>query len=67
MKNHTEKKEAVWATFKAYRNNLIDKYELKAYLEDIQHQLYKVEFENMFSPLHQPQCSNVNDNRIGAF
>ena len=41
MKNHTEKKEAVIATFKAYRTNRIDKYELKAYLEDIEYQLYQ--------------------------
>lgn len=46
MKNHTEKKEAVIATFKAYRKNQIDKYELKAYLKDIEYQLYKAEFEN---------------------
>lgn len=43
MKNHTEKKEAVIATFKAYRTNRIDKYELKAYLEDIQYQIFKSE------------------------
>ena len=47
MKNHTEKKEAVIATFKAYRTNRIDKYELKAYLEDIQYQLYAREFESV--------------------
>ena len=47
MKNHTEKKETVIATFKAYRTNRIDKYELKAYLEDIQYQLYMREFEDI--------------------
>lgn len=47
MKNHTEKKEAVIATFKAYRTNRIDKYELKAYLKDIEYQLYMREFEDI--------------------
>ena len=47
MKNHTEKKEAVIATFKAYRMGQIDKYELKAYLKDIEYQLYMREFESV--------------------
>lgn len=47
MKNHTEKKEAVIATFKAYRTNRIDKYELKAYLKDIEYQLYMRYFEDI--------------------
>lgn len=47
MKNHTEKKEAVIATFKAYRTNRIDKYELKAYLKDIEYQLYVRYFESV--------------------
>lgn len=47
MKNHTEKKEAVIATFKAYRMGQIDKYELKAYLKDIEYQLYVRYFEDI--------------------
>ena len=47
MKNHTEKKEAVIATFKAYRTNRIDKYELKVYLKDIEYQLYVRYFEDI--------------------
>ena len=47
MKNHTEKKEAVIATFKAYRMGQIDKYELKAYLKDIEYQLYVRYFESV--------------------
>jgi hypothetical protein len=47
MKNHTEKKEAVLAIFKAYRMGQIDKYELEAYLKDIQYQLYIQYFEDI--------------------
>lgn len=47
MKNHTEKKEAVLAIFKAYRMGQIDKYELEVYLKDIQYQLYIQYFEDI--------------------